>query len=193
MRFERITPPASLVVTLAEAKQYCRVYDTHDDGLIATMIEAATEALDAEHGILGRAIVTQTWSGVADAFPAGDVSLKYPRVQSIDAITYFDTSNAEQTLAPSRYELVADDGRAQVCPVGSGWPATFTRSDAVTITYTCGYGGPERVPSGLRLAIKLLVEHWYNSRGAATYASMDEIPHGIVSMTNRFRVGEVFL
>ena len=66
MALIRITAPATEPIDLATAKLHCRVDGTDEDTLIAALIVAARE--QAEHET-GRALVTQTWEQVHDAFP----------------------------------------------------------------------------------------------------------------------------
>jgi uncharacterized phiE125 gp8 family phage protein len=49
---------------------------------------------------------------------------------------------------------------------GSSWPATATRPDAVTVTWTCGFGATaDALPASIVHAVKLLVTHWHENRG----------------------------
>ena len=59
--------------------------------------------------------------------------------------------------------LAADLAPAEVSRApGASWPATADRADAVTITYTAGYGGPAAVPQPLRAAILLKCQALYD-------------------------------
>ena len=82
MALIRIAAPASEPLALADAKAHCRVDHTDDDALITALIVAARE--QAEHET-GRALVTQTWELVHDAFPEAFV-LRKPPVASVTSI-----------------------------------------------------------------------------------------------------------
>lgn len=58
----RIIAPAELPVMLSDAKAHLRVDFDDDDFLIGSMVNAATDYLDGWNGILGRCLVTQTWT-----------------------------------------------------------------------------------------------------------------------------------
>lgn len=61
------SPPASEPVTLAEAKAHMRVDDSVDDALIGSLISGAR--MQAEM-ICRRALITQSWKLILDAFPS---------------------------------------------------------------------------------------------------------------------------
>jgi uncharacterized phiE125 gp8 family phage protein len=87
MSLKPITAPAEEPVTLVEAKAQCKVDHSADDALLAIFIQSAREA--AEH-ITGRAFITQTWELVLDAFPAAEIQLSKPKIQSITSVKYLD-------------------------------------------------------------------------------------------------------
>src|SRR5690606_12599307 len=93
----RTVAPATMPVSLAEAKAHLRVDHDDQDDLITAQIKAATAYLDGWSGILGRALVTQTWrqdfAGFGDRLP-----LPLVPVTAIDSVSYFDGDNVHQTL-----------------------------------------------------------------------------------------------
>lgn len=163
----RTVAPATAPVSLAEAKAHMAVeHDDHDD-LIDGLIAGAVDHLDGWRGILGLALVTQTWRQDFGKF-ASALQLPVRPVQSIAGVTYYDGDNAEQTLATSVYELRTDDTRGPYIALqpGEAWPATYSRTDAVSVTFVAGYGGAADVPAAIRVAIMMMVSHWYASREA---------------------------
>src|SRR5690606_38428902 len=106
----------------------------------------ATAWLDGYSGILGRALVTQTWRQDFDRF-ANRLPLPVAPVSAVVSISYFDAGNVQQMLDPGVYELLADARGAYVAlRPGQSWPATFRRVDAVSIIFTAGYGAAADVP-----------------------------------------------
>lgn len=89
-----VTPPASLPVTLAEAKEHLRVDHDNHNSMISDLIAEAVAWLDGYGGILGRAIMQQTWAVTVDA--AGDYVLPMPDVTeaSIDGSSLTITATA---------------------------------------------------------------------------------------------------
>jgi len=64
----RTTPPATLPVSLTEAKLHLRVDHDDEDLLIEGLIGAATDHLDGWTGILGRCLEEQEWRQDFDGF-----------------------------------------------------------------------------------------------------------------------------
>jgi uncharacterized phiE125 gp8 family phage protein len=183
--------PAEPVVTLADAKAHLRVRTMDDDALIQTLVDAATAHLDGAAGILGMAMVTQTWRQDDSAWPAdGILSIRLRPVQSVSGITYLDTAGDEQTLATDQYIVSAyGQGTAIVRPSGVTWPGLLSTSPASTsVTFIVGFGAAAAVPAPLKLAIKELVGHWYENREAAVIgSSVAVLPFGFEAMVSPYR------
>lgn len=103
-----VTAPATMPVTLTEAKAQLDVSYTDKDTLIEGLIAAATAHLDGWSGILGRCLITQTWRQDFDRF---NRCLRLPLfpVASITSVKYTDAFEAEQTIANTNYSLLCDD------------------------------------------------------------------------------------
>ena len=166
------SPDMEPVLSLEEARLHVRVDaegspPTHpDDTLIQDYVQAATNEIDGVEGWLGRALVTQSWRLRLDYFPAWEIRLPLPPLQSVDAITYVDGDGVEQTLATANYRVVTSDsdpGRVEPA-YGLSWPATRAQSGAVAITYTCGYGAPADVPEAIRTYVRLRLGQFYEHR-----------------------------
>jgi uncharacterized phiE125 gp8 family phage protein len=177
-----VTPPSAPILTLAEAKAHLRVDHTDEDALITALVAAAVSHLDGYAGVLGRALVQQTWRQDRGAFedemriPVGDVL-------SITSITYYDSSNVQQTLSTSIYEARADEmGPLVGLKADQVWPVTYSREDAVRITWTAGFGADaSAVPEGIKAAARLLIGGWYENR------STGEIPAAVGALVAPFR------
>ncbi|MFC4623835.1 head-tail connector protein, partial [Daeguia caeni] len=142
----RTVAPATMPVSLSEAKAHLRVDHDDQDDLITAQIKAATAYLDGWSGILGRALITQTWRQEFGRF-ADHLPLPLAPVTAIDSVSYFDAGNVQQVLDPGLYALHTDACGAHVEPQpGNAWPATFRRADAVSIIFTAGYGAAADVP-----------------------------------------------
>lgn len=177
------TAPVNDPVTLEEVKEHIHVDFDDEDARIADFIKAATQRLDGRDGSLGRCLVTQTWNLTLDRF-ASEIAIPLPPCQSIDAITYVDPDGVTQTLAPTEYQafaLGAVEG-AKVRPAyGKSWPTIRNVPEAVTITFTAGFGDdPEDIPEPIRTAIKMRVGHLFEHRESVVIGSgfITETPDG---------------
>jgi hypothetical protein len=127
-------------------------------------------------------------SGLATAFtldPHADViRLPKPPLLSVDAIHYVDVTGVSQLLDPSQYVVDPSELRGEIRRAyGVSWPSTRRQAQAVTVLFTCGYGGPSAVPERTKQAMKLLVGHWYANREAFVEARFAlEVPFAVDSL-----------
>lgn len=159
MTLTRTVAPATGVISLAEARNHLRITGLDEDALIAGYVASASAYLDARDGILGEALVTQTWRLAMDE-PA-EVTLPIGPVQSIAAIKYLDAAGVEQTFSSSSYRLV--DRRVELVS-GAAWPTVADQSDAFWIDFVAGYGAAAAVPATVRQAALMLVGEMYQTR-----------------------------
>lgn len=186
-----VTAPDIQPVSLAEAKLHLRVDHDDDDVLIGGLIRAATEHLDGWTGILGRCLVDQEWRQDFDAF-ASCLSLPLGPCISITSVTI-----GGDVVDSGSYALSTDaGGRAHVVFDG------VSGSGAVSVVYKAGYETipavpadgetpvvPARstVPEPLKIAILLLVGHWFQNRDTAATASINELPFAVDALISPYR------
>lgn len=189
----RTAAPAVLPVSLDEAKAHLRVDGTDEDNLITNLIKAATSYVDGYAGILGRALITQTWRRDFSTF-ADMMRLPVRDAISISSITYYDTANASQTLATTVYQLLADEGGpyAALKP-DQTWPSCYSRADAVRVTWTAGYGAAATdVPDAIKQALLLIIGDYYRSRENNVIGTINsELPMASRHLLAPFRVQAV--
>jgi uncharacterized phiE125 gp8 family phage protein len=190
VRFLRRTvAPTVDAFTVADLKAQTRIDHSSEDGLLASLLAAATAAVEQ---MAGRAFVTQTWRlSVGRTTARADVALPLGPVQSLSAVKYYDGANVLQTATLGDYRLYGDDDTAIVRPeVGVDWPAMYLRPDALQIDFVCGYGATgAAVPEELRHAVMMLAAHWYETRAAVVADEMRPVPYGVESLVSLHRVG----
>ncbi|QPC43493.1 phage head-tail connector protein [Kaustia mangrovi] len=177
----RTIAPAELPVSLEEAKAHLRVDHADDDTLITGLIQTATDYVDGWSGILGKCLVSQTWRLDLCGFPPWVIYLPLAPVSEIVDVTYCDEDGNQQTLSPTVYRgPVIDAYGPYLYRVESeSWPSTDTRPDAVSVTFTAGYGAPSDVPQSIRHALLLLVGHWYENREATSPDVPGTVPFAV--------------
>jgi uncharacterized phiE125 gp8 family phage protein len=147
----RITPPASLPVDLDYVKHRTRISHDAEDIVVYQMIRQAVSKMDGYRGILGRAIMPQTWRETFGVW--GRMRLALPDVTSA-TVTYLDEAEVEQTVADA---VLCHDARGSyVVAVG---PETAT---AITVTYDCA--APEDILPSIERAVALHVAMDYEDR-----------------------------
>ena len=162
---------ASEPVTLAEAKEQCRVtaVDSNDD--VQRILLAAQSHVES---YTGTRLAAQTVEIKCDSFQDFAL-LPLAPVNSVSAITYVDADGATQTLATSVYEVRADGLRCTIVrKFQQVWPVIRDGS-RITVTASVGYAA---IPEEVRLAILQLVAHWFDNRQAVAPGTMS-----IVEMT----------
>lgn len=180
-----VTPPAIMPVTLEEAKAHLPVDFDDDDALIEGLIKAATANLDGWTGILGRCLVEQTWDQEFDGFQR-DLCLPLGPVISLTTVTWRNAAGQVSTIAPAAYDLRTDAGGSSLVRFDKGYsfPGDLHESRAVAVTYQAGY---ETVPAPLKIAILMLVAHWYHNRKAVTGDAANVTPLAFDALVGPYR------
>lgn len=162
MTLRLITAPLKLPVTVEEVRDYLNRQDDDKDELIERLIRAATAYYDGfTDGILGHALITQTWEYVSNEFPSGDeIKLARPPIQSVTSVKYDGTSADDVTFSPGSYTVDLTRSWAYVVLNSSeSWPSTKDAINAVRVRFVAGYGAePENVPENIRTGILFRVE-----------------------------------
>lgn len=167
MRLDVVTPPATLPVSLVEAKAWLRETGSHEDALISDILARAVAEVEA---LAGKAIINRTLRMRQDRWPLiRCLRLPMPPLVSVTSVEYLDAAGTLTTLAGSNYTVsTAQDSEGRVVlKSGSLWPTLADEPDAVRVTYVAGYGASgDAVPFAFREAMKVLVEDGWDSRGA---------------------------
>jgi len=180
----RVTAPAALPISVAEAKAQMRVEGNDDDTIIERLVNAAVSFVDVQ-GVLGRAMITQTWGEWLAPNPS-TVMLSLGPVQSVSAIKYYDIDGVLQTATLADFNVFGTPNRITITPkTGKAWPTTQTRDDAIKIEYVIGYGNAASdVPQTVRHGLMMLVAHWYENRETTQEKQMQDLPYGFMEMMN---------
>lgn len=191
MSFQVTVAPTVEPVSLVEAKKHLRVEITDDDDLINALIKAAREHCEM---FTKRAFITQTIVMKMDCFPSGrQFLLPRPKAISITSIQYIDEDGATQTFSSGSYTLDSSSEPARVALLpDEEWPDTQDdRINAVTVTFTAGYGATAAsVPSRAKQAILLLIGHWYENREQVVMGAIPtELPFAVRALLAGLEVG----
>jgi hypothetical protein len=156
-----VTAPAGVPVTVAEAKEHLRVDHSADDTLISGLISAAVGHLDGWSGVLGRCIMSQVWRVSVEA---GEVVLPMPDV----------------TAASAGYEA----GATALTVTASALGPVVTVTEDCDVTFTCAM--PAGLRAAVRVAVLLLVGHWYANREAVGQG-LSELPLSVDALVSPIR------
>lgn len=185
------TAPTVEPVTTSEAFAHMRLSDESELTLVQSLITAARQHVES---LTERALITQTWTLKLDEFPCWEIKVPRPNLIAVSSITYVDTAGATQTLSSANYLVDASSMPGRITPAyGMSWPSTRCQNNAVTITFTAGYGAAAAVPQALKLAILQLVAHWFEFREPVISGTIvANVPITVDRLIGPFRTGEVY-
>ncbi len=150
---ERVTPPESEPLTLAETKLFLRVDGTEDDNLITDMISVVRESAEE---YLRASLITQSWKLAFDSAAPEKVALPMGPVISLTTVKLITKSGNETVMDSSLYYLGA-----------SGTELFFDQSaiaHRVEITYSAGFGASTDIPQPIRQGMLLHAANLYSQR-----------------------------
>ncbi len=150
---ERITPPASEPVTLAEVKDYLRITGSGEDTHLTRLIQIARESAEQ---YLARSLITQTWKLSVHDFVPSSFPLPYGPVQSITSVKVIARDNSETTIAAANYYLAVNKDRLIL--------DTPLLGHIIAVTYVAGYGSATVVPAPIKQAMLTHLAEMYENR-----------------------------
>jgi uncharacterized phiE125 gp8 family phage protein len=182
-----LTGPASEPLTLAEAKAFLRVDIDDDDDIITALIVGSRIHVEAQ---TRRALITQTWRAVRDAWPAdGLIALAPAPLQQVTAARVYLEDGTTQSIDLTAFVVDKASAPARLAFAPWALPAPGRAIAGIEIDMTVGYGAASDVPEPLRQAIRLLVAHWYENRGlVAVGSTIAQLPVAATALMAPFRV-----
>ena len=166
MALRLITPPATMPISLLEAKHHLRVRHDEEDALIETYIAAATRTCEI---FMGRVLIAQQWELVLDNFPA-QIQVPLPPLLGVDSFVYDATDGNESALIEFVHYFVDDVNQpAWIVPIGGSWPEPIDAVNSVRIKFTAGYldnNSPrlENIPDDIKAGVLLTLGSLYAFR-----------------------------
>lgn len=187
-----VAEPAAEPISLEEAYQHLRVDAVGSDGrpddtYIQALIAAARVYCENYTGL---ALAFKTYEVTLAEWPDDDViTLPHPPFVALVGVTISDDLS-DNELDAENYTL-DDSGRyATLTPVVS-WPVLATGTVA-RVRYQAGYGDESeasaQVPQPIRVAMMLLIGHWYANREAVAAGGGSELPLGVKCCLDPYRV-----
>lgn len=183
---------------------FLSVDTAEESALIAMLITAARETFEK---LTGRALVSQQWRLHLDCFPYENnwrryyghsnriIKLERSPLLAVDSINYFDEDDATQVLTSTVYRAHkrgSDEAGFIELLADADWPDIATRSDAIEINFTAGYGTASAVPANIKNAIFVMLKHYFDvtRQGPVNIGNITtELPFGLRSMIEMNRVG----
>lgn len=194
MALTRVIAPTDEPLTLDEVREHLRIVGTDQDNYLARLIAAARSRAER---ITKRALITQTWRVTVDEFPEWFNIPKAP-LQSVLSINYLDSDGATVALYDSSSPQVGiadfvidteSDPARVLLAYGITWPTPVVQANAVSLTFEAGYGDhAEDVPEDLRLAMLLMIGHWFENRESVSEEDYKDVPQSAMWILEDYRV-----
>lgn len=183
-------------VSLAEARLQCKlIVDPEsgiheDDPLLQEIITAARERVEHDASLC---LVKSTFEGYIDSFPPADIILQQSPVTAVTKVEYM--SNGVYVEWPQdqwEANIISMPGRVHP-RYGYSYPTHDTAYNAVKVTFTAGYTNAGSVPKLAKMAMLLLIGHWYEVRQTVIIGTIaTEVPetyNSVIELINQRRFG----
>lgn len=147
-------------VSVVEAKAWCRIERSDEDGSIAALVTAARETVERETRTV---LVKRKFRVVLDGLPVDRVvRLPSTPLGAVTAIVGYDVDGTPMSLSVADAALAGPPGTNALT---LSEKAVGAASNGIEIEFTAGFEAG-MVPAALKLAVKQIVAASYEMRGA---------------------------
>lgn len=182
-------PDQTTIVTVAEAKAYTII-----DGTGVTALDDATDAL--VQTIINSAV--QNWLNFTGVYPliteftasldsspgVCECWLRFPPITSVEKVYGLDADATETELDAADYAVDLTHAIVK----SYSWPSGDANFNNFNIDYKCGLAADiASVPDDVKLAIKMMVTHWFEHREAATETTIKEVPQHAMQIMQTYK------
>ncbi len=185
-----VVGPASEPFTAAEAVEYVRQLAGVDEARLGQLIIAARQFVEER---TGRRMLTQTRRLSIDGFPGHRdwVPLTSAPVQSVSWVKTYNDAGDETEIASSTYWLDApatDPARL----VFLSLPSRMRDQSGLRIQFVAGYTSTAAIPGPLKLAMQMLIAHWYvHPTGMASGSVPRELDFSVTTLIEPYTLGDL--
>lgn len=161
MNLKQLTYPSGTVITLAEAKDQCRVTSTDEDALIMDCIKAATGLIEGYTGVFLQSSTFVAYFDEAIKYEPLCID-RFP-ITAISSVKYLDSNGDEQTIATTDYftSITGSPAKIRITSIPTVQDYAF---DTFRVYFTAGYTNRDEIPMELIQWVKIYTAHYYQSR-----------------------------
>jgi uncharacterized phiE125 gp8 family phage protein len=181
-----LAAPAVEPLSLADAKNFLRVEHDVDDAIIAALVSAARNHVEA---LTRCALIAQTWRLVLDRWPdGGRITPRIGPLRALAAALVFNAAGEANAIDPETF--VFDRAAGVIAAPGWSLPTPGRGVAGIELDLDVGFGeAASDVPPTLLQAIRMLVAHWYENRGLiAIGQTVAMMPASVNAMISSYRV-----
>ncbi len=172
------------LISLDEAKNYLRVDFTEDNDYITELIKIAkVQVLNDTNQVCVETDIVE----FRDKWPQDNIIyLKYPgSLSGTFTLRYYDSSNTFAYLTQDIDFFIAEhNGLNRIQIVNA--PNLYDRINAIQINYSVEPYDEENILP-LKMAMYMLIQHYYDNRSPVTFLKVDELPFGYRSIINNYK------
>lgn len=170
MALIRVTTPLPLAVTLEDARSHLLLDEQSDKDLDDKITRALLAALQWAADMTSRAVAVASYEMRLNCWPrCRSLEIPIAPVREVEAITYRDADNVEQTVDPAQYQIAITDRTSWLtfAPEFSAPAVSHDYPFGVVIRVSAGFDAYEtesadrdiyRMPAGMRQAILMKME-----------------------------------
>ena len=166
-----------------------KISESEEVALAKNLLRGALEAVYKSCNIVA---LNSVWECYFDDFE--DVLKLYPaNVTEIVSVKYKDINGTQQTLSTADYQqdLVSRPARI-IVNQNSVFPATDESTNNVVIQFRAGYSSFDTMPEMLKVAIYMIVGHWYENRQDVVVGrTISQMPLASEYILEKYRVKEL--
>lgn len=190
--YEVTTPPAEYPVTLAEAKEACRITHSAEDDLITALIQAATLKLETyTNRIFIERSITGYFQSLACSKWEKNLFLMIRRAPLISVDTVEVTENDAQTsVTTDEYDVKVTAAFPRIIFNGEGSYSPDRIPYPWQVEFQAGYGAAADVPEAIKLIIMQFVCFLYRNRGDC--ADAPAMPQTVKAFADEYRILNTF-
>lgn len=168
-----VTPPVVEPVSREDAKQHIREDGNEQDAVIDRFIRSAREQAEAYQN---RAYLEQVLELVLERLPDMPVHLPRPPLVSLEAVTLTDEDGVTTSVPVTDFIVDTDSEPGRIFfKKGRSWPAVnLSNGGFLRIRYKAGAADVSKVPERVKLAMLMLIGHWYDNREAVLVGSISK-------------------
>lgn len=177
----RVTAPTALPVSVEAVMNALRVEGEEFEDQIERLINAAVDHYEGWSGVLGIAIVDQTWRQDFGRFE-DKMSLNVRPVLSVSSVKYRNDQGQIATVAADSYTLKHNGGGQAYVRFDRGFtaPVDLYEDAPVSIEYVSGWPAA-KVPADIQTAIILFVQKHLDEAARSNWEFLDRIERDLTS------------
>lgn len=190
-----VTSATGEPIDVEDVKQHLRIEkgETAENEYLGQLVKVARSIVE---DITNRKCMKQTWKVTYDEWSTGDyMDIPVGPLSSMPSsgITYkLSTGNSTQ-FGSTGWSYSTQEHMPRVyLEYGQSWPSeTLNPIDPVAFECKIGYPSSSQVPERMKLAMKMLIAHWYENREPYIVGqSVDDVPDTVNMLLSDYRIWE---